>query len=1408
MGMFISGSSTSTGSFGALVVDNALHQDLVLKGSYNGGETTLTIGRGGAGATWTQTGNNNLVFTNGLGNYQFKKTSRTSTFTIDEHGSKVTSKYTIDIQQGGISGSADSTGSFGKVDFAGSGERTLVKFTNTSNANLNIGLKTNDIASSGGQFLITAGHNLATRIATFQYFNGAPRLGLGVDNPFNSVIAISAPADNAIQLDVSQGGNQYYGLGFASSGQFRYLLAGRHSANTTRFSITMGGLTTASDKITIYNSSGEHYVGINKGATNPAHSLDVSGSIVFANGTQAVHISGSATSTGSFGQLDVARNAVVDNKLLVNTTNDARNHVIIADGTIGGPTFSGTYVDARGGHLILTGNNSVTVSPHLLPNSDNSVDLGSTSARFNDIHFGGNISGSSTSTGSFGRVEADGNINLKSTDNALTFTTGSKELSLSLYQALHPNGNQGTNSSALMLGGQKVFEPRSLNNSYFYSYNTLNFRQHDDPTAIKGNVGFSFGDAADSPNPETRVNVQWASLRSTTSRQAEVNGYHGIIFTKQGAQDDNAPYIQFGLANNTNLDSYFYSGSIFVTGEGSSGDIVVQGTNAKISGSSTSTGSFGNVVTDTINQGAVQFDSIGRVGFGVAPQSGYQIKATAGVWLSTINQINNLSGNSGVGNIKYYSGGASLKLQVYGPHGSSENPKGIVEIGSQDVGYSSLASHILHSDPRFVDNPSLVIRSRSTGYSYAMMNYHTGSNDGFRIYTHAVPSVSTGDITFYPSGSEVLKLTPTKISGSAKSTGSFGRIENGTSFFDGRRIGEIGQSTGFDVHAASSVLTKWSTNNQVWEWYNYASSRNGENYPFFINNRTDGRAPFVVHKSATDDLLVLQNSKISGSATSTGSFGRLEVLGGGNDTSIRIKGDNGSGGHVNNSNTYGIIDFDGLDDNGDYITGAQIKVAADSPTGAGDMPSRIQFFTRADGGSLTEAYRITDQQFHHWYGRGHFYSSQTYFGAEDSDGENTHSEIIVKAGVDVGGGNTHRSAWVQLRNARNSGGTYNYTDWLMGVHGSQSTNAPLIFSNSTSMAGGSTYAQSQSLAIYPPGTHDRKVDVYKDLNVGVDDAGGNLKVYGDITATGDIIAENFIVSSSVTYMTQSFSSGSTIFGDTGDDTHQFTGSLKIQSGSIDVTSTQSPNYGMRFVTSAGHQYFKIRNGNSETFPYGQLILNWGTSLYSFINMGGSHNLKLTAGTSTSGGSLSINAHTAEIANFHGTNGLTVNVGNISGSSTSTGSFGSLVVADAIQGDTTLKGGFLYFDSFKGPRTNSEYLDITSTRGFRFNDAGDGIKFQVDGTHSIIYLGTTSYDMTSRAYGNVEPGTDNTYNLGSSTKRWANIHSADLHLSNEDTEGNEVDGTTGNWTIQEGEDDLYLLNRKNGKKYRFKLEEIK
>ena len=60
-----------------------------------------------------------------------------------------------------------------------------------------------------------------------------------------------------------------------------------------------------------------------------------------------------------------------------------------------------------------------------------------------------------------------------------------------------------------------------------------------------------------------------------------------------------------------------------------------------------------------------------------------------------------------------------------------------------------------------------------------------------------------------------------------------------------------------------------------------------------------------------------------------------------------------------------------------------------------------------------------------------------------------------------------------------------------------------------------------------------------------------------------------------------------------------------------------------------------------------------------------------------------------------------------------------------------------------------------------------------------------------------PSADNSKNLGSSTKRWANIYTNDLHLAND----------RGDWTIIEEEEYLSIRNNKNGKMYKFVLEEI-
>ena len=82
-------------------------------------------------------------------------------------------------------------------------------------------------------------------------------------------------------------------------------------------------------------------------------------------------------------------------------------------------------------------------------------------------------------------------------------------------------------------------------------------------------------------------------------------------------------------------------------------------------------------------------------------------------------------------------------------------------------------------------------------------------------------------------------------------------------------------------------------------------------------------------------------------------------------------------------------------------------------------------------------------------------------------------------------------------------------------------------------------------------------------------------VDGDIILTGTLTAQEIIVSSSVYNVTQSFSSGSTIFGNSLDDTHLFTGSLNV-TGSANLVASQSlnnrDNSGLSFWAGSQAQY--------------------------------------------------------------------------------------------------------------------------------------------------------------------------------------------------------------------------------------------
>jgi len=73
---------------------------------------------------------------------------------------------------------------------------------------------------------------------------------------------------------------------------------------------------------------------------------------------------------------------------------------------------------------------------------------------------------------------------------------------------------------------------------------------------------------------------------------------------------------------------------------------------------------------------------------------------------------------------------------------------------------------------------------------------------------------------------------------------------------------------------------------------------------------------------------------------------------------------------------------------------------------------------------------------------------------------------------------------------------------------------------------------------------------------------------------------------------------------------------------------------------------------------------------------------------------------------------------------------------------------------------------------------------------------------------VIPDGNDSRDLGSSSNRWRDLYVNDLQLSNKGKEGgNSVDGSWGDWTLQEGEDQIYMLNNRNGKKYKMNLTEI-
>ena len=122
------------------------------------------------------------------------------------------------------------------------------------------------------------------------------------------------------------------------------------------------------------------------------------------------------------------------------------------------------------------------------------------------------------------------------------------------------------------------------------------------------------------------------------------------------------------------------------------------------------------------------------------------------------------------------------------------------------------------------------------------------------------------------------------------------------------------------------------------------------------------------------------------------------------------------------------------------------------------------------------------------------------------------------------------------------------------------------------------------------------------------------------------------------------------------------------------------------------------------------------------------------------------------------------------------------------------------------------IDVNGNKqSFTLNGSSKTLSFTLSTGSSSLWEevantdGTTGIRPASGTYTSVVPR-NNTTSLGLPDKRWSDVWTNDLHLSNEG-KTNDVDGTWGDWTIQEGEDELYLINNRSGKKFAFMLRPV-
>jgi hypothetical protein len=134
-----------------------------------------------------------------------------------------------------------------------------------------------------------------------------------------------------------------------------------------------------------------------------------------------------------------------------------------------------------------------------------------------------------------------------------------------------------------------------------------------------------------------------------------------------------------------------------------------------------------------------------------------------------------------------------------------------------------------------------------------------------------------------------------------------------------------------------------------------------------------------------------------------------------------------------------------------------------------------------------------------------------------------------------------------------------------------------------------------------------------------------------------------------------------------------------------------------------------------------------------------------------------------------------------------------------------EGGYLdfYFENYNDSYGGTVYdrvLDIVA-KGSPDGTYGKGvIRFKANpktASSNATEIMRIQGDNKVVVTGNVNPSANGTYDLGTSSLRWSTVYTSDLSLSN----------GIGDYTIVEGENDLFLYNNKTNKVFKFVVEEV-